>query len=96
MPKEIKEINNPEVVQFEEYENAETEPTSDYTISIDYLDNINRTEKKQRINEFIYFTPISNEKKYHYIPTTPKKTEMNKGEEVYIQGKNLLLIFKGM
>ena len=63
MPKEIKEMNNPEVVQFETYENIETEPTSDYTISIDYSDNINRTEKKQRINEFIYFTPIANAKK---------------------------------
>ena len=35
-------------------------------------------------------------KKHHYIPTTPKKSETDKEEELYIQGKNLLLIFKTM
>ena len=95
MPKEIKDINNQEVTQVENYEDRETESTSDYTISIDYSDNINKTEKKIKINEFIFYTPIHKAKKVLYIPTTPKKSKIGKEEEL-IKGKNLLLIFKSM
>ena len=84
----------PKLTQFEACENIETESTSDYTISI-YSDNLNKTEKKQKINEFIYYTPISNAKKNLYLPTTPKKSKIGKEEEL-IKGKNLLMIFKSM
>ena len=97
MPKEIKEMNNQEGTQLETNENTEIGSTSDYIISINYVDNINKNEKKlsfEKPNNFIFFTPTLNEKRNYYIPKTPKKNKMSKEEN--IKGKNLLLIFKDM
>ena len=63
-------------------------------------DNINIIDRKvvnERLNKYIYLTPISNEKVSCYIPSTPKKLKINREEDdSYIKGTNLLYIFESM
>ena len=51
-------------------------------------------------NKYLFFTPISKEKKNVYIPSTPTKPkidkELIKDNNYEIKGKNLLLIFETM
>ena len=59
-------------------------PTSEN--SKDFYDISNMTERKEESNisnEFIYFTPISFEKKQDYVPSTPKKTK-RESEDIII------------
>ena len=52
--------------------------------------------KIENINNFLYFTPISYEKK-KYIPSTPRKMkENNKNEELVVLGRNLLDLFESL
>ena len=88
MPKEINNIQNKEQSQKESLKISQIS------------NNINIFERKsinESLNKFIYLTPIPNEKINGYIPSTPKKSKINKEEdESYVKGKNLLYIFESM
>ena len=55
--------------------------------------------KTNKINDYIYFTPISKSKKRHFFPSKPKKKK-NSGdeceEELIVKGRNLLYIFESL
>ena len=75
----------------------QSESNSEKTES--YYYSTNETEKeikpKER-NEFIYFTPISYEKK-NYVPSTPrKKRAPNENNEFTLIGRNLLSEFESL
>ncbi len=94
MPKKIIEVETQEIYKTEEIDQFDT---SEKTIISKYS---NEKERKDIFEDekFLYFTPISNEKKRRFIPSTPQKERYDKENNITIniKGKNLLSIFESM
>ena len=96
MPKTIIEIEDQEKYKLEGIDQLET---SEKTTINEYLENSYESERNQTSkneNLFLYFTPISNQKKRRFIPSTPKKIKDEKEKDIFVKGKNLLCIFESM
>ena len=96
MPKTIIEVETQEKYKLEGMDQFET---SEKTTINEYLENTyesERNETSQSESLFLYFTPVSNEKKRRFIPSTPKKINDEKEKDIVVKGKNLLYIFESM
>ena len=90
MPKVVKDSKTQKKNTIEKNENLFT---SENIFSNDFSEALNKLEIQDNIsNEFVYFTPISFEKKV-YFPPTPKKQEKDENLYFVVKGRNLSELF---
>ena len=94
MPKNIIVLETQETYKTEGIDQLET---SEKTNISNYSNEKHSKEFSENEN-YLYFTPISKEKKRRFIPSTPKKAQNEEEKNITfnVRGKNLLSIFESM
>ena len=88
------EISQIEIKQLKTLENVL--PNILLTISSSESDKKDKTKK---MNDYIYFTPISKGEKRNFFPSKPKKKKKcgdGSEEDLIVKGRNLVYIFESM
>ena len=87
------EISQIEVKQLKTLENV----LSNILLAISSSES-DKNFKAKKMNDYIYFTPISKGEKRNFFPSKPKKKKPGDGceEELIVKGRNLIYIFESM